>query len=34
MDLADIISGDQRLSVVRTPTAHDSAVKHVTGHAT
>jgi xanthine dehydrogenase large subunit len=33
MDLADIISGTQQLAVVRLPTAHDSAVKHVTGAA-
>jgi xanthine dehydrogenase large subunit len=33
MDLADIISGTQPLAVVRVPTAHDSAVKHVTGTA-
>ena len=33
MDLADIISGSQQLSVVRLPAAHDSAIKHVTGGA-
>ena len=33
MDLADIISGSQQLSVVRLPAAHDSAIKHVTGAA-
>ncbi|HMN87965.1 MAG TPA: xanthine dehydrogenase molybdopterin binding subunit, partial [Bauldia sp.] len=33
MDLADIISGSPKLTVVRTPAEHDSAVKHVTGQA-
>ncbi len=34
MDLADIIAGTTPLAVVRVPTPHDSAVKHVTGKAT
>ncbi|HET7714468.1 MAG TPA: xanthine dehydrogenase molybdopterin binding subunit [Bauldia sp.] len=33
MDLADIINGQKPLTVVRQPTAHDSAEKHMTGAA-
>ena len=33
MDLADIISGSPKLSVVRSSIAHDSAAKHATGQA-
>ena len=33
MDLADILSKEPPLAVVRKPIAHDSAVKHVTGSA-
>jgi xanthine dehydrogenase large subunit len=33
MDLADIITGNKPLTIVRQPSAHDSAAKHMTGEA-